>query len=76
MVFVAFVSLMGGGDPHAARLLAKWIDGTGCHITTRTDGEPSICELVRRARGLHADGGTAVDEVSPTGDPRSQRRAS
>ena len=27
MTFAAAVSMKGGGDPHAARLLAKWIDG-------------------------------------------------
>ena len=27
--FAAAVSMQGGGDPHAARLLAKWIDGLG-----------------------------------------------
>ena len=54
MTFAAAVS-MKGGDPHAARLHAKWIDGLGCQeVTVRTDGEPSICELsfVRRERPL------------------------
>ena len=48
MTFAAAVSMKGGGDPHAARLLAKWIDGLWCQeVTVRTDGEPSICELIR-----------------------------
>ena len=47
--FAAAVSMQGGGEPHAARLLAKCIDGLGCQeVTDRTDGEPSICELIRR----------------------------
>ena len=51
MTFAAAVSMKGGGDPHAARLFAKWIDGLGCQeVTVRTDGEPSICELIRRVR--------------------------
>ena len=29
MTFDAAVSMKGGGDPHAACLLAKWIDGLG-----------------------------------------------
>ena len=62
----------GGGDPHAARLLAKWIDGLGCQeVTVRTDGEPSICELIRRARELRAEGTTTVDEVSTPGAQRA-----
>ena len=56
MTFAAAVSMKGGGDPHAARLLAKWI-------------EPSICELILRVRELRAEGTTTVDEVSPPGDP-------
>ena len=45
-----------GGDPHDARLLAKWIDGLGCQeVTVRTDEEPSICELIRRVRELRAE---------------------
>ena len=37
MTFAATVSMKGGGDPHAARLFAKWIDGLGCHeVTVRT----------------------------------------
>ena len=69
MTFAAAVSMKGGGDPHAARLLAKWIDGLGCQVVTvRTDGEPSICELVRRVRELRAEGTTTVDEGSPPGD--------
>ena len=69
MTFAAAVS-MKGCDPHAARLLAKWIDGLGCReVTARTDGEPSICELIRRVRELRAEGTTTVDEISPPGDP-------
>ena len=69
MTFAAAVSMKGGGDPHAARLLAKWIDGLGCQqVTVRTDGEPSICELIRRVRELRAEGTTTVDEISPPGD--------
>ena len=30
MTFAAAISMKGGGDPHVARLLAKWIDGLGC----------------------------------------------
>ena len=49
MTFAAAVSMKGGGDPHAGRLLAKRIDGLGCQeVTVRTDEEPSICELIRR----------------------------
>ena len=49
MTFAAAVMMKGGSDPHAARLLAKWIDGLECQeVTVRTDGEPSICELIRR----------------------------
>ena len=69
MTFAAAVSMKGGGDPHTARLLAKWIDGLGCQeVTVRTDGEPSICELIRRVRELRAEGTTTVDEVSSPGD--------
>ena len=49
MTFAAAVSMKGAGDPHAARLLSKWIDGLVCQeVTVRTDEEPSICELIRR----------------------------
>ena len=34
----------------------------------RTDGGPSICELIRRVRELRAEGTTTVDEVSSPGD--------
>ena len=69
MTFAAAVSMKGGGDPHAARLLAKRIGGLGCQeVTVRTDGEPSICELVRRVLELRAEGTTTVDEISPPGD--------
>ena len=55
--FAAADLMKGGGDPHAARLLSKWIDGLGCQeVTVRTDGEPSICELVCRVRELRAEG--------------------
>ena len=68
MTFAAAVS-MKGGDPRAARLLAKWMDGLGCQeVTVRTDGEPSICELIRRVRELRAEGTTTVDEGSSPGD--------
>ena len=63
MTFAAAVSMKGGGDPHAARLLAKWIDGLGCQeVTVRTDGEPSICELIRRVRELRAEGDDQVTQ--------------
>ena len=69
MTFAAAVTMKGGGDPHAARLLAKWIDGLGCQeVTVRTDGEHSICELIRRVRELRAEGTTTVDEISPPSD--------
>ena len=49
-------------------MLAKWIDGLGRQeVTVRTDGEPSICELVRRVHKLRAEG-TTTDEISPPGD--------
>ena len=68
MTFAA-VSMKGGGDPHVARLLAKWIDGLGCQeVTVRTDVEQSICELIRRVRELRAEGTTTVDEISPPAD--------
>ena len=71
MTFAAAVSTKGGGDPHAARLLPKCIDGLGCReVTMRSDGEPSICELIRRARELCAEGTTIADEISLPGDPR------
>ena len=70
MTFAAAVSMKGVGDPHAARLLAKWIDGLGCQeVTVRTDGEPNICALIRRVRELRAEGTTTADEISPPGDP-------
>ena len=57
MTFAAAVSMKGGGDPHTARFLARWIDGLECHeVTVRTGGEPSICELIRRVRELRAEG--------------------
>ena len=38
---------------------------TGCQeVTARTDGEPSICELIRRVRELRAEGTTTADEIS------------
>ena len=72
MTFAAAVSMKGGSDPHAARLLAKWIDGLGCQeVTVRTDEEPRICELIRRVRELRAEGTTNVDEISPRFDSAS-----
>ena len=35
MTFTAAVSMKGGGDPHAARLLAKWIGVPGSHCQNR-----------------------------------------
>ena len=37
-------------------------------VTVRTDGEPSICELIRRVRKLRAERTTTVDEISAPGD--------
>ena len=34
---------------------------------SKQTGEPCICELIRRARQLRAEGTTTVDEVSPPG---------
>ena len=69
MTFAAAVSTKGGGDPHAARLLAKWINGLGCQeVTVKTEGEPRTCELVRLVRERRAEGTTTVDEISPPGD--------
>ena len=69
MTFAAAVSMNGGSDPHAACVLAKWIDGLGCQeVTIRTDGAPGICEVVRRVRELRAEGTTTVDEISPPDD--------
>ena len=62
MTFSVAVSMKGGSDPHAARLLSKWIDELACQeVTVRTDVEPSICELIRRVRELRAEGTTIVD---------------
>ena len=45
------------------------MDGFGCQkVTVRTDGEPSISELIRRVRELRAEGTTSVDEISLPGD--------
>ena len=60
MTFAAAVSMKGGGDPHAARWLAKWIDGLGCQeVTVRTDGNRAsvsssvvFVSSVRRGRPL------------------------
>ena len=69
VMFAEAVSFKGGGDPHAARLLPKWIDGLACQeVTVRTDGEPSICEIIRRVRELRAEATTTVDEISLPGD--------
>ena len=67
MTFAAAVSTKGGGGPHAACVLAKWMDGLvpGSHCQ---DGEPSICELIRCVRELRAEGTTSLDEISPPGD--------
>ena len=64
----AFSMKCGGGDPLAARLLAKWTDGLACwEVTIRTDGEPSICELARHSRKLRAAQATTADEVNSPG---------
>ena len=69
VTFAAAGSMKGGSDPHAAHLLAKWIDGLRCQeVTVRTDGESSICDLICRVRELRAEGTTTVDEISPPGD--------
>ena len=69
MTFAAAVSMKGGGDPHAARFLTKWIDGVRWQeVTVRTDGQPSICELIHRVRKLRAEGTTTVEEVSSPSD--------
>ena len=44
MTFAAAVPMKGGGDPHAARLLAKLIDGLGC--------QEVYCKNRRRAKHL------------------------
>ena len=50
-------------------MLAKWINRLGCQeVTFRTDGEPSVCELIRRVRELRAEGTTTVDETCAPGD--------
>ena len=61
VVFAAAVAVTCGGGPHAACLLARWIDALRCQETTsRTDGEPS------RVRNHFV-------RVEPTGRLRSQR---
>ena len=66
--FAAAAATKGGGEPPPARLRERWIDDFGRQeVTIRTDGEPSICDLVRRTRELRAGGATTVDEVSPPG---------
>ena len=41
----------------------------GCQeVTVRTDGEPSVCELIRRVRELRAEETTSADEISPPDD--------
>ena len=65
MMFAAAVSLKGGGDPHTPRLLSKRIDGLGCReVTVRTDGEPSICELIWRVRELRVEGDSAGNGIA------------
>ena len=69
LTFAAAVSRKGGGDPHAARLLARWIDALGCQeVTIRTDGESCVKELVKCVREMRATGTTTVLETSPPGD--------
>ena len=70
MTFLAAVSMKGGGDPHAARLLAKWIDGLECQeVTVVTDGEPSICEFIRRVlESSVRRERPLVDKISSPGD--------
>ena len=63
MTFAAPVSMKGGGDPHAARLLA-W----SAKKSPSKQTESQVCELIRRVRELRAEGTTTVDEVSPPGD--------
>ena len=66
--------MKGGGDPHAARLLAKWIDGLGCQeVTIATDGAQHLrtgppCSGAARRRGNHCG------RSQPTRRRRSQRR--
>ena len=68
MTFAAAVSMKAGGDPHAARLLAKWIDGLGCQeVSVRTDDGQSKGELIRGVRELRAESTITVNEISPTG---------
>jgi len=69
MVFAAAVSRKGASDLHVARMLAKWIDSLGSPtVTLRTDGEPSIREVARRAQELRTDGSTTVLEITSPGD--------
>ena len=65
MAVAAAASMKGGGDPHAAVCPR---DGLMDQVAEASRSErmgPSVCELVRRARELRAEGGTNVDEVSP-----------
>ena len=60
MMFAAAVSMKGIGDPHAARFLAKWIDGLGCRKSLSEQmGSPASVSssvvsesFVRRGRPL------------------------
>ena len=74
MVFCCSRLDEGWCDIRTPRLLAKWIDGLECQeVTIRSNLEPSICELVRRARELCEEGATTVDEVSQPGDSSSHK---
>ena len=54
-----------GGGPHAARLLPKWIDGSGCQkVPIRPDGKgASICACPPCV--LRGEGATTANEVGP-----------
>ena len=69
MTFAAAVSVKGGGDPHAARLLAKWIHGWGARmsLSEQTESQASVILSVV-FESSRAEGTTTVDEISPPGD--------
>ena len=47
MTFAAAVSTKGGGGPHAACVLAKWMDGLECQeVTVRTESPVSVSSSV------------------------------
>ena len=48
--------------------LRNGLAGWDARRSVITDGEPCICELIRRVRELRAEGTTTVDEISPPGD--------